>query len=273
VNLGEIWTFLLELIAQIIIPTWNNLIQYLPLLLALLLVVTIFALAWYWQRNAAANRSRVPRRVPAGRPPADMHLPGPSVWPFVAPVGLLLMVFAVVFGVLDSLANMALFALGAGVAIIGIVGWYMDANREYVRLEAGGHGQVEAGAAARISAGSGAHPPGWTLQPPEGLHLPGPSAWPFLAPIGLFFMVAGLIFGPALLIGGLIMAAIAAVGWLLDADRELEDLEQHGHPTQADRDPEKAWPRRLIPWYVFVAGVALLVTLAPWLLSLLPGGA
>ena len=76
-----------------------------------------------------------------------------------------------------------------------------------------------------------------------------------------------------MLIGGLVMAAIAAIGWLLDADRELEDVEAHGHPTQADRDPEKAWPRRLIPIYVFVGGLAILITLTPWLLSLLPGSA
>ena len=66
------------------------------------------------------------------------------------------------------------------------------------------------------------------------------------------------------------MAAIAAIGWLLDAGRELEDIEEHGHPSQADRDPEKAWPHRLIPVY-FVGGLALALTLPPWLLSLLPG--
>lgn len=265
-NLGEIWTFILELIAQIIIPTWNNLIGYIPLLLALLLVLTIAGLAWYWQRNAAANRSRVPRPVPAGRQPEGMHLPGPSAWPFVAPIGLLLIAFAVVFGVLDSLANMALFALGASVAVIGIVGWYLDASREYAQVAAGGHAQLTAGPAS-------GRPPGWALQPPEGMHLPGPSAWPFLAPVGLLFMVAGLVFGPAMLIGGLVMAAIAAVGWLLDADRELDDIETHGHPAQTDRDPERAWPRRLIPVYVLVAGLALLLTVAPWLISLLPGNA
>jgi hypothetical protein len=105
------------------------------------------------------------------------------------------------------------------------------------------------------------------------MHLPGPSAWPFLAPLGLFFMVAGLIFGPALLLGGLVMAAIASIGWLVDASRELQDVETHGHPAQADRDPERAWPRRLIPVYVLVGGLALLITLAPWLISLLPGSA
>ena len=262
-NLGEAWTFILEIIAQVVIPTWNDLIQYIPLLLLLLVIVSIALLIWYWQRNAAANRSRVPRHMPSGRKPADMHLPGPSMWPFVAPAGLLLIVFAVAFGVFDSLANMALLGLGATIAVVGITGWYLDANREYVEVEARGHAQLPAGVSVE--------PPGWALQPPEGMHLPGPSAWPFLAPAGLLFLVAGLIFGPAMIIGGLIMSGIAAVGWLLDADRELDDLEEHGHPSQADRDPERAWPRRLIPVYFFVGGVALLITLTPWLLSLLPG--
>ena len=142
-----------------------------------------------------------------------MHLPGPSLWPFVAPAGLLLIVFAVVFG-LASVANMVLLTIGVAIVGIGLLGWYLDANREYAHVEAASHGQLEAG--------YGARPPDWALQPPAGTHLPGPSAWPFLAPLGLGFMVAGLVFGPAMLIGGLVMAAIAAIGWLLDADRELE---------------------------------------------------
>jgi hypothetical protein len=264
-NLGDIWTFILELVAQVVIPTWNNLIQYIPLLLTLLVLVSLAGLAWYWQRNAAANRSRVPRPLPTGRRPEDMHLPGPSLWPFVAPVGLLLIVFAVVFGIVGSLANLGLLVLGVSIAVIGILGWYVDANREYARVEAGGH--TPAITAGRVE------PPGWALRPPEGMHLPGPSAWPFLAPVGLLFLVAGLVFGPALLVGGLVMAVIASVGWLLDAGRELRDVEAHGHPTQADRDPERAWPRRLIPLYVLVGGLALVLTLAPWLISLLPGSA
>jgi hypothetical protein len=264
VNLDELWTGLLDLVSQVVVPVWGDLIGYIPLLIGLLIIVAIAGLAWAWQRNAAGNRPRVPRPLPAGRKPEEMHLPGPSAWPFVAPVGLLLIVFAVVFG-LDQVANMVLLSIGVVIAGVGLLGWYLDANREYVQTEAAGHGQLEAG--------YGAAPPAWTLQPPPGTHLPGPSAWPFLAPLGLGFMVAGLIFGPALLVGGLVMAAIAAIGWLLDADRELKDVEAHGHPTQADRDPERAWPRRLIPVYVLVGGLALLLTLAPWLLSLLPGSA
>jgi hypothetical protein len=261
VDLGALWTGLLDFVARIILPVWKDIIEYLPLVITLLVIVSIGGLAWWWQRHSAANQSRVPKPIPAGRKPEDLHLPGPSLWPFVAPAGLLVMAFAVVFGPLESLANMALLGVGIGVVTIGIVGWYLDAKQEYVEVEAGGHGHAEATAPA----------PSWSLVPPEGMHLPGPSAWPLLAPVGLFFLVAGLIFGPALLIGGLIMAVIAVLGWLHDARDELDDVEKHGHPSQADRDPEKAWPRRLIPVYFFVGAIAILLTLTPWLLSLLPG--
>ncbi|MEA2025455.1 MAG: hypothetical protein U9O18_02065 [Chloroflexota bacterium] len=201
-NLGELWTAVLEFVGRVIIPTWNDLIQYIPLLVALGLIALIGGLAWMWQRNAAGNRSRVPQPIPAGR------------------------------------------------------------KKEHVQVEAGGHG---------VAAETTAPAPGWSLTPPEGMHLPGPSAWPLLAPAGLLFLASGLVFGPAMFIGGAIMAAIAVIGWLADANKELEDIEEHGHPSQADRDPEKAWPRRLIPIYFIVGAGAILLTLTPWLFSLLPG--
>ena len=308
-NFGEIWTWLLAFIATIIIPVWNDLIQYLPLLLVGLTIVSVLGLIWYWQRASAANRPRVPKPVPSGRKPDDLHLPGPSLWPFVAPVGLLLMVFALAFGAFQPLASfliliaailgspinwllfelglaservhisvpiaseggstlaaMAVLGIGLAISVIGVIGWYLDAGKEYVEVEAGGHGHAELPAQATATG------PAWAMDPPPGVHLPGPSAWPFLAPVGLFFIVAGLIFGPALLIGGLIMAAIAAVGWTLDADKELIDVEAHGHATPQSRDPEKAWPNALIPIYGAVAVVVLVFTLLPWMLSFLPSG-
>jgi hypothetical protein len=262
VNLGELWTGILDTVAQVLIPVWNDLIQYLPLLLVFAFLGIIGAIVWMWRTNSAGNASRVPKPIPAGRKPDDMHLPGPSLWPFVAPVGLLLVAFSLALGPLETTLNLALLGLGLVIAVIGIVGWYLDANKEYLAVEAGGH-----------SAGEGTgDPPGWSLTPPEGMHLPGPSAWPLLAPVGLLFLASGLLFGPAMFIGGAIMAAIAIVGWLLDAGRELDDVEEHGHPTQADRDPEKAWPARLIPVYFIVGATAVILTLLPWTLSLLPGG-
>jgi hypothetical protein len=262
VNLGELWTGILETTAQIIIPVWNDLLQYLPLLILIGLITFVVLLAAMWMRHADQNRSRVPRPIPPGRKPEDMHLPGPSPWPFVAPAGLLAILLAVALGPFESIGHTALLLLGITIVIVGVVGWYLDAKREYVQVEAGGHG---------TGAEAAAEPPAWSLTPPSGMHLPGPSAWPFLAPAGLLFLASGLIFGPAMFIGGAIMAAIALIGWLLDANRELEDVEAHGHPSNVDRDPEKAWPRRLIPVYFIVGGLAIFITLLPWLLSLLPG--
>jgi hypothetical protein len=259
--INDLWTAILDITAQVIIPVWNDLIQYLPLLLVFGILGVIGLLAWLWHANSAGNASRVPKPIPAGRKPEDMHLPGPSLWPFVGPVGLFFIVFAMALGAFESLFTLGLLLLGVIIATTGLVGWYLDAGKEYVTVEAGGHGTPE----------ETAQVPGWSLSPPQGMHLPGPSAWPMLAPVGLVFLVSGLIFGPAMLIGGLIMAVIASVGWLLDARHELDDVEEHGHPTQADRDPEKAWPARLIPVYFVVGAVAIGLTLLPWLLSLLPG--
>ncbi|MGD8485980.1 MAG: hypothetical protein PVG27_09735 [Chloroflexota bacterium] len=259
--LNEIWTAILEATAQVIIPVWNDLIAFLPLVVGLLFLGILGALAYLWIRHAGDNRSRVPKPIPAGRQPEDMHLPGPSAWPFVAPVGLLLIVFSVALGVFDSLWTIGLLLGGLAVVGIGIIGWYLDAKKEYVAVEAGTHGME----------GEAAELPGWSLTPPEGMHLPGPSAWPLLAPVGLLFTVSGLLFGPAMLVGGLIMSVVAVIGWLGDANKELDDVEEHGHPTQADRDPEKAWPGRLMPVYYVVGAGAIILTLLPWLVSLLPG--
>ena len=259
--LSELWSGILEVVGQVIIPVWNDLIGYIPLLLVIGILAIVAAVAWMWARNARGNRSRVPRSVPRGRQPQDMHLPGPSLWPFVAPVGLLFIVFGLALGPFESVVNLAIVGLGLLIAVVGMVGWYLDASREYVQVEAGGHGGGEP--VGQL--------PGWALKPPAGMHLPGPSAWPLLAPAGLLFLGSGLIFGPAMFIGGLIMTSIAAIGWLLDANRELEDVEKHGHPSPADRDPEKAWPHRLIPVYFIVGGAAIALTLLPWLISLVPG--
>ncbi len=261
-NLDELWTGILETMARIIIPVWNDLIQYIPLLVVFAFLGILGGLAYMWMRHGRDNRSRVPKPIPAGRKPDDTHLPGPSLWPFVAPVGLLFIVFAVALGPFESLVALGLLFAGVAVAGVGIIGWYLDAGKEYVAVEAGGH----------LAEGEPADDaPGWSLTPPEGMHLPGPSAWPLLAPAGLLFLASGLIFGPAMFIGGAIMAAIAIIGWLFDAGRELDDIEEHGHPSQADRDPEKAWPSRLIPVYFIVGAIAIGWTLLPWLLSLLPG--
>ena len=74
--------------------------------------------------------------------------------------------------------NLVAFAAGLLVGLLALGGWYLDATKEYVAVEAGDHGLVP----VEETAGRRTEGP-----PPEGIHLPAPSAWPFLAPIGLFF--------------------------------------------------------------------------------------
>jgi plastocyanin len=259
----DLWTQVLDLTSRFVTPVWNELLQYIPLLLLGLLGLSVAGIAHVWSRNAALNRSRVARPLTAGTAPAGVHLPSPSIWPFVAPIGLFLVFASLVFG--GDSVNVPVLGLGLLIAAAAAMGWLRDAGTEYARTEAGDHDLLlvaETGGLARAE------------KPiPPGIHLPGPSAWPFLAPIGLFFAFLGLVFGPILIIAGLLMAFIAAVGWYLDAGTEYHQVNA-GHAAEPwTRDPERAFPKRLMPVYAAVAGVAVVLTLSPWLLSLLPGTA
>ena len=87
------------------------------------------------------------------------------------------------------------------------------------------------------------------------------------------FVFIGLVFGPWLILGGLIMAGIAVAGWYRDAGYEFKQVDQGHAPEPHTRDPERAFPKRLIPIYGGVAAFALVVTLLPFLLTFLPAGA
>jgi plastocyanin len=256
------WDQALDLMSRFITPAWDTLLQYIPLLLIGLVLLTIPAIALVWRRNASLNRSRVPAPLPAGPVPAGVHLPPPSIWPFIAPIGLFLIFLALAIGGGGTFINIPLALLGVLIGVVAAAGWYRDANREYDRLDAHDHGLHEA---ALIE--PGAH---GELILPEGVHLPGPSAWPFLAPIGIVLMFLGLVFGPLLIVGGAFMALAAGLGWYLDANREFVQVEAGHHAEPVTRDPVKVFPRWAAPTFAAVGGVVVLLTLAPWLLSLIP---
>jgi hypothetical protein len=260
----DLWTQVLDLLSRVVTPVWNELLQYIPLLLLLLMVLVVALVAWGWQRNAAINRPRLARVGSAGGvAPAGIHLPGPSLWPFVVPVGLFFLFLSVVFGSPETPFNVAFLAIGLIVAAVGAVGWFLQAWSEYNHLEAADHRLILVEETEGVEV---------VKEPPAGIHLPGPSPWPFLAPIGLFFVFLGIIFGAALIVGGLVMAAIAAFGWWRDANRELLAV-QTGHHPPAAQDAEAVFPKRLMPLFVAAGGLALLITALPPLLSLFPGTA
>jgi plastocyanin len=98
---------------------------------------------------------------------------------------------------------------------------------------------------------------------PPGIHLPGPSGWPFLAPIALMFIFFGLVLGPALLIGGIVMGVIAAVGWLRDAGQEYHQTDAGGSVEPPSRDPQRALPFSLLKLYMGIAALSIVAIVGP----------
>jgi hypothetical protein len=69
--------------------------------------------------------------------------------------------------------------------------------------------------------------------PPVGeeIHLPGPSAIPFVNAIGITLMVIGTTINWLLTILGAIIFLYTTVRWIRDTRRDISDLpETHSHP-------------------------------------------
>lgn len=264
---GDLFTQFLDLLGPLLSPDWNSLILLLPFAMIGLVFLILGYMVLNWRRSAGVNRSRVPRRKP-GQPPPDVHMPGPSPWPFVAPIGGTLILVSLIFAGEGLPVNPVLFGLGLAVGLVGIAGWYLDAGREWRAVETGGHGGGHGG--TLVTGETVTQLPSWAVEPPPGVHMPGPSPWPFFAPIGLFFVFLGLIFGPALLIGGILMSLVAVIGWYRDAGTEYRQVERIGHVVPETRDPARAWPRSVVPLFGAIAAVALAITFFPLLMSALP---
>ncbi len=276
-----------QLVQQLLLPNWSDLIRLLPWVLIALVIGWLLFTALQWRRAAAPNRSRVPARLRGGAPPPGIHMPGPSRWPFVVPIGAAILLFSFVLVPRDAQQNPTqplnppLFALGMIVTIVAILGWLRDAMREWRDTEhgvhepayavAGGHAAalMPTAGGALVAARHGAmvtspaEPEFVAVEPPPGVHMPGPSPWPFFLPIAATVMLFGFIFSSVLIVGGLILAVIGLGGWLRDAWKEWQSTEAVGHVVPETRDPVKAWPRRLVPIFAGVIAISLLIVLAP----------
>ena len=295
--MGDLISQFFQFLQQLILPNWSDLIALLPWTLVAIVLFSLLGLAYAWLRTMARTRSRVPRRPAAGAPPPGIHLPGPSRWPFVAPIGAALLLFSFALPPKDAAGNatspfnLQLFAVGLVVTLVAIGGWLWDAMREWrttaeptvahaAALPAGANASLPVGANAAVAlvpAQSAAlqrrrafqvaeqlEPPEPVyVEPPPGVHMPGPSPWPFFAPIGVTVMLYGIIFSSVLIVGGLILTIIAITGWYLDAGHEYFSTESAGHAVPKTRDPYKAWPRRLVPIYGAVIAISVAITLAP----------
>lgn len=266
------WNAVLAWLSQIVTPDWNDVIGWLPSLTLLLLILIFLDLAHRWWAEGGRNASRLPAPQ-RPRPPAGLHIPGGSRWPFLLPIGAAILFLGLILHperigqpTLDSAGrptaaaavslsqvfNLPLIGLGLIVILVALVGWYRDAGHEWHHTE---NPQVALAPASPVFASTG---------PPPGVHLPGPSPWPFFIPIAMAVLFLGLIFSPALALGGVLMGAIAAAGWYRDANHELRQV-QAGRPAAEPRtrDPERAFPKALLGVYAAIGVVALALTFAP----------
>ena len=271
-----------NLLEQLLLPNWSDLIALLPWVLIVLVLAYLAHTALQWRRAGERTRPRVAPRLAGGAPPPGVHMPGPSRWPFVVPIGAALLLFAVALPGEGVPFNPLFLALGLLVTFIAIAGWLWDAMREWRTTAVGAHGAhagpaITGGNSTALALRPGralvpvAEPEFVYVEPPPGVHMPGPSPWPFFAPIGATLVLFGLIFSSILILGGVILFVIAAAGWLRDAGKEYRSTEAVGHAIPETRDPSKAWPRRLSPIFAAVIALSVLATLAPVGLSYLNG--
>jgi plastocyanin len=276
-GIATLWAALLDLLSQIILPDWNDVLSWIPALLLGLVGLVIALLVVAWVRNQRVSGSRMLAVRREGQPPADVHMPGPSKWVFIIPLGLAFVFAGFVFHParlsgpvigdvpppptppVPDLLNLPLMFIGLAIVAVGVVGWYLDAGREWRRVDdPTGH------AAGPATAWS--EPPRREVLP-AGMHLPGPSPWPILAPLGLGVVFFGLVFNPVFIVAGVLMACVAAGGWYVDAGREYRAVES-GHPLDGSQvDPVSRLPNTLLGIYATIGVVAIVIATVPAFVS------
>jgi plastocyanin len=290
----DIFQRLLQFVQQLVMPDWNDLIAHGWIPTLLILIVGAFLLFMAWQYQSASSRNK-PRLIPryAGTPPPGVHVSAPSNWTPVVGVAAFFALLGLVLLTINRLAplNVVFFVAGLVIGLVAIVGWLRDAMREWRHTAIVDEGAAQGTALAAVATAplipaaspsvasgmatipaqralvpvgegglqSASVPADEERQPPEGVHMPGPSPWPFFAPIALMIIFYGVIFSPVLVVAGLVLGIISAGGWLRDANREYRTTEEVGHPVPATRDPRAAWPRRLVPLFIGVVIISVVI--------------
>ena len=88
-----LWDKLLEILGSLLSPDWNNIILLIPVLL---LVPVGGYMLWVMRRYATAG-PQVARPAPTAPTPAGIHMPGPSLAPFLAAGGAFAFLLATLF--------------------------------------------------------------------------------------------------------------------------------------------------------------------------------
>ena len=226
--LEELWTSILDLISQLVIPDWGVIIGFIPVLIIVLVVVVLL---WLFRRLATAppprrGKGRIRRATPPG-----IHMPGPSWAPVFGGVGLFLVFLGLVFGGVPLI-------LGAIALSLTLLYWLAEGLRIY---------DIDTGETTTTQLPAVAHD-----GPPPGVHMPGHSWRPVLGAVGMFALLLGLVFGGWLLAAGVIVLISTLVGWLADALVEYRRTVEADSTGHLDSGVPPPTPSRLLTALTFV---------------------
>jgi plastocyanin len=217
--LEQLWSGILDLISQVVIPDWGSVVALLPV--AILIIVAI-GLTRTFQRLMTTPPARRGTRRVAPAAPTGIHMPGPSFAPIFAAIGTFLLLVGLVFG------GVAI-VLGAIALILTLLYWLAEGLRIYDH---------------DIAPTSTVMPAVVHEGPPPGVHVPGPSWRPIVGALGTALLMLGLVFGEWLLAVGVFALILGLIGWLPDARKEYAktveaDATGHLENIPAPRPPSR----------------------------------
>jgi plastocyanin len=240
--ISELWTGLLELSGQFIVPDWGALVALIPVALAGLVFLY---LTWTVYRFATAGpTTRGVRRKPPVTP-AGIHMPGPSFAPVLAAFGAFMLLFGLFSG------GIWLW-IGVVVLVITLLYWGREAIREYdhaVQPVDTEDGALQPGALPVPTDGS----------PPPGVHVPPPSFRPLLVSVGFTMLVGGMIVGGWALLFGIMAMALVLLGWLRDSRKEYVAVAEADRTGHLEPGEAPSWPKATFAalGVLLVAGIVL----------------
>ena len=156
---------------------------------------------------------------------AAFHLPGPSIWPLVLAVG-------VVLSLLATVVHFALAVVGLPLLVVALAGWLRQSTREYRHLPEAP--RTTEAALPQVAAEA------------QAFHLPGPSIWPLLLAVGIVLSLLATVVHFALAAVGVPLVVLSLAGWVREALRQHRALptEESGETLPA-KEParERTGPR------------------------------
>ena len=251
------WDSLLEFLNKLVSPDWGALVALIPLALA---VLVVGYLGWVARRALSAPPTRT-RPLPAAPTPANIHMPGPSLAPFLAAGGFACFFLALLFvhvgprvdpatkqPIVNSTSwtiqpfGLLAIAIGVVALVSGLLYWGREASREYDALDA------PVSLPAVIPAG-----------PPAGVHVPGPSFRPLVLAIAAATMLLGGVLNVSIFLGGLLMLVIALLGWLRDARAEYRETVRADTTGHLENIPAPGFPTGTLMTFGAILAASILV--------------